>query len=161
MGMMTKLFGGEVSDAISSKSEKLTAPTDASVITPLNPGNFNSIRTAPVCDTPRYFDKEEADKLKELAKEKTEGARYAKKAYKSMGQIEVADAKVHKHHRGYEKVVATNELTKKRADVGLAKHLHGLCPGYAKLGVGLEKAENRATERIEAIKAKLIGGTEK
>ena len=96
MGMMTKLFGGEVSDAISSKSEKLNAPTDASVITPLNPGNFNSIRTTPVCDTPRYFDKEEADKLKELAKEKTEGARQAKGAYKSIAQIEEADAKVHK-----------------------------------------------------------------
>jgi hypothetical protein len=158
MGMMTKLFGGESSDAISSKSEKLTAPTDASVITPLNPGNFTSIRTAPVCEAPRYFTKDESDAVKKLAKEKTEGARYAKKAYKSMGQIEVADAKVHKAHRGYEKVVSTNELTKKKADVGLAKHLHGLRPGYARLGIGLEKAENRATERIEAIKAKLLGG---
>ena len=161
MGTMTRLFGGDSSDAISHKSDKLMAPTDASVITPLNPGNFNSIRTAPVADTPRYFDKEEANKLKELSKDKTESARYAKKAYKSMGQIEVADAKVHKAHRGYEKVVATGELTKKKADVGLAKHLHSLRPGYARLGVGLEKAENRATERIEAIKAKLLGGTDK
>jgi hypothetical protein len=36
-----------------------------------------------------------------------------------------------------------------------------LRPGYARLGMGLEKTENRATERIEAIKAKLLGGTEK
>lgn len=161
MGMMTKLFGGEVSDAISSKSEKLTAPTDASVITPLNPGTFASIRTSPVVGAPRYFDKEEAGKLKELAKEKTEGARHAKKAYKSLTQIEEADAKVHKSHRKYEGAVATNELTKKKADVGLAKTLHGLRPGYARLGFGLEKAETRAGERIEAIKAKLIGGAEK
>ncbi|WP_333332716.1 hypothetical protein [Microcoleus sp. T3_A4] len=160
MGTMTRLFGGESSDAISSKSDKLTAPTDASVITPLNPGTFASIRTSPVVDAPRYFDKEEADKLKELAKEKTEGARHAKKAYKSLGQIEEADAKVHKAHRKYEGAVATNELTKKKADVGLAKTLHGLRPGYARLGVGLEKAETRAAERIEAIKAKLLGGTE-
>jgi hypothetical protein len=161
MGTMTRLFGGEVSDAISSKSEKLTAPTDASVITPLNPGNFTSVRTTPVVNAPRYFTKEEADAVKTVAKEKTENARHAKKAYKSLTQIEVADAKVHKAHRGYEKVVATGELTKKKADVGLAKHLHGLRPGYAKLGIGLEKAENRATERIEAIKAKLLGGTDK
>ena len=160
MGTMTRLFGGESSDAISSKNEKLTAPTDASVITPLNPGTFASIRTSPVIDAPRYFDKEEADRLKQLAKEKTEGARYAKKAYKSLGQIEEADAKVHKAHRKYEGTVATNELTKKKADVGLAKTLHGLRPGYARLGIGLEKAENRAAERIEAIKAKLLGGTE-
>ena len=161
MGTMTRLFGGESSDAISSKNEKLSAPTDASVITPLNPGTFASIRTSPVVDAPRYFDKEEADRLKELAKEKTEGARHAKKAYKSLTQIEESDAKVHKAHRKYEGAVATNELTKKKADVGLAKTLHGLRPGYARLGVGLEKAENRATERIEAIKAKLLGGAEK
>jgi len=161
MGTMTRLFGGEASDAISSKSDKLTAPTDASVITPLNPGNFASIRTSPVVDTPRYFTEEEANAMKKLAKEKTEGARHAKKAYKSLIQIEDADAKVHKSHRKYEGAVATNELTKKKADVGLAKKLHGLRPGYARLGIGLEKAENRATERIEAIKAKLLGGTEK
>ena len=158
MGTMTRLFGGDSSDAISHKNEKLTAPTDASVITPINPGTFASIRTSPVVDTPRYFDKEEADKLKELAKEKTESARYAKKAYKSLTQIEEADAKVHKAHRKYEGAVATNELTKKKADTGLAKKLHSLRPGYTRLGVGLEKAENRATERIEAIKAKLLGG---
>jgi hypothetical protein len=161
MGTMTRLFGGEASDAISSKSDKLTAPTDGSVITPLNPGNFTSIRTTPVVDAPRYFGKEEADAMKKLAKEKTEGARHAKKAYKSLIQIEEADAKVHKSHRKYEGAVATNELTKKKADVGLAKKLHGLRPGYARLGIGLEKAENRATERIEAIKAKLLGGAEK
>jgi hypothetical protein len=160
MGTMTRLFGGEGSDAISSKSEKLTAPTDASVITPLNPGNFSSIRTSPVVDAPRYFTEEEADAMKKLAKEKTQNARHSKKAYKSLGQIEESDAKVHKAHRGYEKAVATGELTKKKADVGLAKHLHGLRPGYARLGIGLEKAENRASERIEAIKAKLLGGTE-
>lgn len=161
MGMMTKLFGGEASDAISSKSDKLMAATDASVITPLNPGNFASIRTTPVVEGPRYFDKEEADKLKELAKEKTENARHSKKAYKSLTQIEEADAKVHKSHRKYEGAVAVNELTKKKADVGLAKKLHGLRPGYARLGVGLENAENKATTRIEAIKAKLLGGTDK
>ena len=158
MGTMTRLFGGESSDAISSKSDKLTAPTDASVITPLNPGNFTSIRTSPVVDAPRYFKEEEADALKKLAKEKTQDARHSKKAYKSLGQIEEADATVHKSHRKYEKAVATNELTKKKADVGLAKHLHGLRPGYARLGVGLENAENKAAARIETIKAKLLGG---
>lgn len=161
MGTMTRLFGGDSSDAISHKSDKLMAPTDASVITPLNPGNFTSIRTTPVVDAPRYFTKEEADAMKDLAKEKTENARHAKKAYKSLTQIEEADAKVHKSHRKYEGAVAVNELTKKKADVGLAKKLHGLRPGYARLGVGLENAENKATTRIEAIKAKLLGGTEK
>ena len=159
MGTMTRLFGGDSSDAISHKSEKLTTPTDASVITPLNPGSFASIRTTPVCEAPRYFSAEEADAMKKLAKQKTEDARHAKKTYKAMGRIEEADAKVHVAHRKYESAVATNELKKKRSDVKHAKTLQGLRPGYARLGIGLEKAENRATERIEAIKAKLLGGT--
>ncbi|MGL4621513.1 MAG: hypothetical protein ACRCZS_21040 [Chroococcidiopsis sp.] len=155
---MTALFGGDRSDAITAKNEKLTSPTDASVITPLNPGNFSSIRSVPVCTAPRYFTKDEADAMKDLAKEKTEGAAQAKRAYKALGKIEEADAKVHKEHRKYEKDVATNELKKKRADVGLAKHLQGLRPGYARLGVGLQNAETNANSRIEEIKTKLLGG---
>ncbi len=89
MGTMTRLFGGDSRKAISHKSEKLTAPTDASVITPLNPGSFASIRTTPVCEAPRYFCAEEADAMKKLAKQKTEDARHAKKTYKAMGRIEV------------------------------------------------------------------------
>ncbi len=38
-------------------------------------------------------------------------------------------------NRKYEGAVATNELTKKKADVGLAKTLHGLRPGYARCTV--------------------------
>lgn len=158
MGTMTTLFGGGSSEIISSKGDAISKPTDATVITPLNPGKFNSIRSMPVCDTPRYFTAEEADAMKELAKEKTDGARQSKRAYGAMTKIEEAHAKVHKEHRKYETSVADNELKKKRADARLAKHLHGLRPGYARLGFGIEKAENNATARIEAIKAKLLGG---
>lgn len=158
MGAMTALFGGEKSDAITASNAKLTGPTDSSVITPLNPGTLESIRSMPVCTAPRYFTKDEADAMKDLAKEKTEGAQQAKRAYKAMTKIEEADAKVHKEHRKYEKGVATNELKKKRADVGLAKHLQGLRPGYTRLGVGLQNAETNANSRIEEIKAKLLTG---
>jgi hypothetical protein len=136
---------------------KVLGATDAAAISPLSPGNFGSIRTVPVVPEPRYFDKEEASKLKELAKEKTEGARHAKKAYKSLSKIEVADATVHKSHRKYEGVVAQNELGKVRANAGLAKKLHGLRPGYARLGLRLDKAESDARTRIDEIKAKLTG----
>ena len=161
MGVMTTLFGGVRCEKISSKSDAISKATDASVITPLNPGLFSSIRSMPVCDTPRYFTAEEADAMKEMAKEKTDGARQSKRAYGAMTKIEEADAKVHKEHRKYEKGVADNELKKKRADAGLAKHLHGLRPGYARLGFGIEKAETDATARIEAIKAKLLGSSDK
>jgi hypothetical protein len=63
-----------------------------------------------------------------LAKEKTDGARQSKRAYKFLAKIEAADKTVHKEHRKYEGAVAENELGKKRADAGLAKKLHGCAP---------------------------------
>ncbi|WP_341737193.1 BRO family protein [Microcoleus sp. CAWBG640] len=121
-----------------------------------NDGSLSE-RSVPIIEKPRYFTEEEADAMKTLAKEKTEGARHAKRAYEAAGKIEEADAKVHKHHRKYEGVVADNELVKKRADARLGKHLHGLRPAYARLGMGLEQAASNAETRISEIKAKLQG----
>jgi len=151
-----KLSANDGSHAIDKS--KVLATTDTSVITPLNPGNFGSIRTTPIVPEPRYFDKEQADALKGLAKEKTNGARQSKRAYKSLAKIEAADKTVHKEHRKYEGAVAENELGKKRSDAGLAKKLHGMRPGYARLGLGIDKADSDARTRIDAIKAKLTGG---
>jgi len=139
---------------------KVLAATDAGVITPKTPGNFSSIRSVPVVPDPRYFTKEEADAMKGLAKEKTDGARQSKRAYKSLAKIEAADKTVHKEHRKYEGAVAENELGKKRSDTGLAKKLHNLRPGYARLGLGIDKADSDARTRIDAIKAKLTGGSD-
>ena len=168
MSLQLRLFGGN-SDAgkLNSSNDgshaidksKVLAKTDSEVITPNSPGNFSSIRSVPVVPDPRYFDREQADKLKELAKEKTEGARQSKRAYKSLEKIEVADKTVHKEHRKYEGAVAENELGKKRSDAGLAKKLHSMRPGYARLGLGIDKANSDARTRIDAIKAKLTGGS--
>jgi hypothetical protein len=167
MSLQLRLFGGK-SDAGKVRASndgnhaidksKVLESTDKSVITPLTPGNFGSVRTVPVVPAPRYFTKEEADAMKGLAKEKTNGARQSKRAYKSLTKIEVADKTVHKEHRKYEGVVAENELGKKRADTGLAKKLHSMRPGYARLGLGIDKADSDARTRIDEIKTKLTGG---
>ena len=169
MSLQLRLFGGSQAAAgklpasndgshVIDKS-KVLAQTDAGVITPNTPGNFSSIRSVPVVPNPRYFTKEEADAMKGLAKEKTDGARQSKRAYKALTKIEAADKTVHKEHRKYEGAVAQNELGKKRADTGLAKKLHGLRPGYARLGLGINKADSDARTRIDEIKAKLTGGS--
>jgi hypothetical protein len=169
MSLQLRLFGGK-SDAgkVTASNDgnhaidksKVLAQTDAGVITPNSPGNFSSIRSVPVVPDPRYFTKEEeADAMKGLAKEKTDGARQSKRAYNSLAKIEAADKTVHKEHRKYEGAVAQNELGKKRADTGLAKKLHGLRPGYARLGLGIDKADSEARTRIDEIKAKLTGGS--
>jgi hypothetical protein len=168
MSLQLRLFGGGQTAAgklpvtndgnhVIDKS-KVLAQTDAGVITPNTPGNFSSIRSVPVVPDPRYFTKEEADALKNLSKGKTEGARDSKRAYKALTKIEAADKTVHKEHRKYEGAVAENELGKKRADAGLAKKLHNLRPGYARLGLGIDKADSNARTRIDEIKAKLTGG---
>jgi hypothetical protein len=169
MSLQLRLFGGVKSPVSSGLTvndgnhaidkSKVLAQTDAGVITPNTPGNFDSIRSVPVVPAPRYFTKEEADAMKGLAKEKTDGARQSKRAYKALGKIEAADKTVHKEHRKYERAVAENELGKKRADAGLAKKLHGLRPGYARLGLLIDKADSDARTRIDEIKAKLTGGS--
>jgi hypothetical protein len=167
MSLQLRLFGGSqsaVSRGSTVKSgshaidkSKVLAATAPGVITPTNPGNFTSVRSAPFVADPRYFTKEEADAMKGKALEKTDGARQSKRAYKALGKIEAADKTVHKEHRKYERAVAENELGKKRADAGLAKKLHGLRPGYARLGLGIDKADSGARTRIDEIKAKLTG----
>lgn len=168
MSLQLRLFGGNQSDAgkmtgsggsHAIDKSKVLAATDAAAISPTNPGNFDSIRSVPVVPSPRYFTKEEADAVKKLEKEKTEGARHSKKAYKALGKIEKADATVHRSHRKYEGEVAVNELGKVRGNASLAKKLHGLRPGYARLGLGIDKADSDARTRIDAITAKLTGGS--
>jgi hypothetical protein len=168
MSLQLRLFGDQSDkNKLASSNDgnhaidksKVLAQTDAGVITPNSPGNFSSIRSVPVVPDPRYFDREQADKLKELAKEKTDGARQSKRAYKSLAKIEAADKTVHKEHRKYESAVAENELGKKRADAGLAKKLHSMRPGYARLGLGIDKADSDARARIDEIKVKLTGGS--
>jgi hypothetical protein len=169
MSLQLRLFGGGQSAAgkLSTVNDgghtidksKVLAATSPDALSPLNPGNFASgERSIPIVPAPRYFDKEELAKLKELATEKEKGAKTSKKAYQALGRVEAADAKVHKEHRKYEGVVADNELKKVRANAGLAKKLHGLRPGYARLGVGIDKADSKARERIDTIKAQLTGG---
>lgn len=129
-------------------------PTDPTVINPANPGTWESIRTAPVVEKPRYFNKAEADALKRLATEKAEGARQSKRAYKSLGKVEKADATVHKSHRKYQGEVADNELTKLRSNVRLGKKLHAQRPEYVRMGNGLDRAEQSAQTRIAQLQAK-------
>jgi hypothetical protein len=169
MSLQLRLFGGGQTAAgkINASNDgshtmdksKVLAQTDAGVITPNSPGNFLSIRSVPVVSDPRYFTKEEADAMKSLAKDKTDSARQSKRAYKSLAKIEAADKTVHQQHRKYEGAVAENELGKKRADAGLAKKLHSMRPGYARLGLGIDKADFDARTRIDEIKAKLTGGS--
>lgn len=164
MGFLTRIMSAGKSSGNQSSlatgghaidKNQVLSPTDPTAINPMNAGKWQSIRTAPINEEPRYFTKDEADVLKALAKEKTEGARQSQRAYKSLSKIEQADAAVHKHHRNYIRGASDAELTKKRADASTARHLHRQRPEYAKLGIGLDNAETKANKRIDELKAKI------
>jgi hypothetical protein len=73
MSLQLRLFGGGQSTdgKLSANNDGshaidksiVLAQTDALVITPNTPGNFSSIRSAPVVPDPRYFTKEEVDAM--------------------------------------------------------------------------------------------------
>ena len=166
MGILARITSAGKSSSKSNESSlstgghgidknRVLAPTDPTVINPVNAGSWETVRTAPVNHTPRYFNKAEADALKQVANQKREEARQAKRAYKSLKKLEQSDAQVHTAHRSYIKEVADQELTKKRSDASTARHLHTLRPEYARLGFGLDRAENKAQQRIEELKAKI------
>ncbi len=138
-------------------SNSVLAPTDSQAVNPNQPGQWQSIRTAPVNHTPRYFTKQDADAAYQLRKHTTEGARQAKRVYKHMARVEHNDADVHKHHRKYLGNVADAELTKISSNTKLARHLHALRPRYAQLGQGLTNAEQSATEQVNRVKSKIRG----
>lgn len=159
MGISDNSGGGSLSSADGGhniqKSVVLQA-TDATVFSPKNPGNFQSIRSAPVLQAPRYFSAEEAQALSEKAREAKDGVRYTKKAIKALTKIDDCDRKIHNnYYRKYAPKIASNELSKLRGSTSYAKHLHALRPGYAKLGVGLDQAENKAEMAIANIAASL------
>lgn len=171
MSLQLRLFGGGDATAKNSGSlvtndgghsiekSKVLASTDEQALSPMNPGKFASIRSVPVIEAPRYADKEEAKAMETLAKEKEKGAKYAKRLYGAALRIDTADTKVHKEHRTYEGGIARNELRKVKANTTYAKGLHGLREGYAKQGVRLDNADNKARTAIDAIKAQLTGGS--
>lgn len=135
---------------------KILQATDEMALTPKNPGNFKGIRSIPVLTQPRYFTREEAQALADRAKEAKEGVRHTKRAIKALGKIDDCDRKVNnQYYYKYAPKIARNELSKKKAMVSYAKDQHSLRPAYAALGVGLEKAENNAEQRISAIAASL------
>ncbi len=163
MGLMTKLFGGGNDLAATGtdttngdhaiERDRVMAPTAPGVFSPTQPGSLDTMRSAPIVPSPRYFTREEANALSELANQRKSQATHTKRAYKHLRSLEDSDTEVTKQHYRYARKVASKELEKVDARTKYAKRLHGLRSGYASLGAGYDRAENQANESIAAIKA--------
>ena len=129
MSLQLRLFGGKSDNNQLATSNdgghaidksKVLAATDGMAFSPMNPGDFSSIRSVPVIESPRYASKEEKEAMEKLAKEKEKGAGYAKGVYRAALRIDTADTKVHKEHAKYKGGIAKNELRKIKANTTYA-----------------------------------------
>ena len=159
MGLMSVIFNTEKQSSYSGShninKSVVLAPTDDQAPSPTNPGIFPSIRSIPVVDGPRYFNRQEAAAIKKLAKEKKKNAIYSKEAYQGLKEIDDADTVVHVSHYKYKGSLAGNEVKKLSANAIYAKKLHSLRPSYAKLDTGIDDAEIKANSKIQEIKQKI------
>ncbi len=164
MGIMSKLLGSskpeinptnggaiQNTDQHAINKQTVLGNTSSDVVSPTN-ANFTSIRTAPVVQAPRYFNKQEAEALKQMAKLKRDQAEAARQAYKALKSIDNSDLEVHQTHRIYQGKVAQNEVDKLQANTRLAEKLHGLRPQYQQLSSRVDTAENNASLAINAIR---------
>ncbi len=164
MGIMSKILGGtkpEINqsapgtlantDTHSINKQAVVGNTSSDVVSPTT-ANFTSIRTAPVLQAPRYFNKQEAEALKQMAKLKREQAAQAQQAYRALKSIDNSDTQVHQVHRNYQGKVAQNEVEKLQANTRLAEKLHGLRPQYQQLNSRVDIAESNAVVAIQAIR---------
>jgi hypothetical protein len=164
MGLMSRIFGGKLSANNSSGGQlandgtnhaldknKVLAATDSSVPSPTN-ADFSSIRSVPVVQAPRYFNKQEAEALRTLAKQKKVMAEASRTAYQALRNIDTSDTEVHTVHRRYQGKIARNEVSKLQANAELAKKLHGSRSAYAEMHSQVENANVNAANAINAIK---------
>ncbi|MBP0031435.1 hypothetical protein [Roseofilum sp. Guam] len=122
-------------------------------ITPNSPGSWEKFRYAPVVEKARPFSPEEAEALRERAKDARITTRATKKAYEALTDMSDNHTRVNKYHERYRRNEARNEKRMQGYSNTSAKYLHSLRPGYAQMGKSLEQAEQQADAAI----AQLMG----
>ena len=143
---LAQLKGGDFSSSMN--------PTSGGMLTPGNPGYLGSCRTVPIVPGMRTFSPPEAEKLQALAEQREELAQSTEKGYAAIESIEKSDRKIHEKYRGYQLVVATQELGKKEADSTYLTGLNRLKPGYAKCAANLLESHKQSDRKIEAIESR-------
>ena len=143
---LAQLKGGDFSSSMN--------PTSGGMLTPGNPGYLGSCRTVPIVPGMRTFSPPEAERLTALAEQREELAQSTEKGYAAIESIEKSDRKIHEKYRGYQLVVATQELGKKEADSTYLTGLNRLKPGYAKCAANLLESHKQSNRKIEAIEAR-------
>ena len=143
---LVQLRGGDFSSAMN--------PTGGGVFTPSNPGNLDTIRTAPIVPNTREFSPVEAERLAVLADQRSEIAQSSEIAYRALETIEQADQKIHTANRQYRFTVAKEELAKKKADSKYLTGLNDLRADYGQAAASLIESRRKSDKRLEVIEAR-------
>ena len=143
---LVQLRGGDFSSSMN--------PTAGGVFTPSNPGNLDTIRTAPIVPNCREFTPPEAERLAVLADQRSEIAQSSEIAYRALETIEQADQKIHTANRQYRFTVAKEELAKKKADSKYLTGLNDLRADYGQAAASLIESRRKSDKRLEVIEAR-------
>ena len=143
---LVQLRGGDFSSSMN--------PTAGGVFTPSNPGNLDTIRTAPIVPNCREFTPPEAERLSVLADQRSEIAQSSEIAYRALETIEQSDQKIHTANRQYRFTVAKEELAKKKADSKYLTGLNDLRADYGQAAASLIESRRKSDKRLEVIEAR-------
>ena len=143
---LVQLKGGDFSSSMN--------PTAGGVFTPSNPGNLDTIRTAPIVRNCREFTPPEAERLSVLAEQRSEIAQASEVSYRALEAIEQADQKIHTANRQYRGTVAKQELLKKQADSKYLTGLNELREGYGQAAASLLESRRKSDRRLEVVEAR-------
>lgn len=155
MGIFSYLFQGTMQGAGSKDlaAQLYAAPRDG--FTPDRPGALIHKRTVPVIQDLRDFSPLEAEALEVEAATRKEMATATKKAYKSLSEIEAADAARTTAHYSYRASVADATLAAKTAHGDYAAHMEGLRPQYASVAEKHFSAAQRADLAAAAVRVRV------
>ena len=160
MGFLEKIVGKRAEgDSSTIAPANFMQQTDQTAITPENGDLFiqKNHSTIPICGEPRGFTRDEAAEIEARVALNQHLATNATKAFRALGRNAHHDAAIQVAHRHYLGQVATAELKKVGANAQLGKVLHGLRPGYAALGLGLDNAQRTADQKVSVLKARIAG----
>ncbi|MBP0043377.1 MAG: hypothetical protein J7545_15625 [Roseofilum sp. SBFL] len=159
LGFLSNSDGGRIAP-VQGQSKNLDAnsvhiKSAENAITPDNPGKWEKFRYAPVVEQARPFSPEEAEALRERAKDSVVQTRATKKAYTALERMSNNHTKVNKYHERYRRNEARNEKRMQGYANTSAKFLHSQRAGYAKMGQSLKQAEQAADLAIAQLQASL------
>lgn len=162
-GLVKRMIGGppgspSTGSTLDTARDRALMHSSADSVGPSQPGNLSSFRFMPVVPDPRMFTAEEADQLKQQAREMKEGLRHTKAAYAALEQIDDTEVAVEETHYNYLSHVAKNEVRRVRNRSSFVNGLERLRVQYAAVEARMHQVNVETDQRIQQKRAEIRAG---